>query len=185
MERGPLNCLANRIQVHEASQDEKPLQILMEITIFFFVCFFSSLVDEHGYQRISEAISPNCQCSTWGQTRNKIGNLVIPANMEVHAPSLALQWTSTPDAGSVKTEQKRKEKLKIKIFTIIVHFTDKSIITCNPFWGYCYVCKWCILAHKLKVLLPYIKSIKFIIFIILFKFNLNSMLTHPKVKMIT
>ena len=64
MERGPLNCLANRIQVHEASQDEKPLQILMEITIFFFVCFFSSLVDEHGYQRISEAKSPNCQCST-------------------------------------------------------------------------------------------------------------------------
>jgi hypothetical protein len=53
--------------------------------------------------------------------------------MEVHAPSLALQWTSTPDAGSVKTEQKRKEKLKIKIFTIIVHFIDKSIITCNPF----------------------------------------------------
>jgi hypothetical protein len=45
---------------------------------------------------------------------------------------LAIQWTSTPDAGSVKTEQKRKEKLKIKIFTIIVHFIDKSI-TCNPF----------------------------------------------------
>jgi hypothetical protein len=64
--------------------------LYVQCTQLFFFVFFPSLVDEHGYQRISKAKPPNCQCSTWSQTRNKNGNLIIPANMEVHAPSLAL-----------------------------------------------------------------------------------------------